>query len=467
MASLLRKRPIQIIKVPAEGRSPTYRQEFRSQPVNYLELIENKDKIKFDHLEKEYDPKTDFPDASLPLVYPNPNPPENYYPAGSDIPEGAHTPPSAPPNIPNVFNVDPKMDFQLPVDSDDDDDVPSSSNKFTNLKPPEPVDKSDSPPSSPTGNTKLSQSLQSLQKSLRDRIQQSQSQSQSQTQYQTQSQSQSQSPSHPEKPKQRSLSKMAMRLKDLLEDDPPPTLSSLHARGEYTLPKQMITAEQMDRKLNAQQQTSTPPQTEAAPPPPPPTPTPNDGPTSSSPDNEDDEKREMLFKFDLIKKNYPQHAKFIPEYTMSSKLSEIKNSYNHLMRMLAVDDSVENYKYYMWIVFHVLEFVITKYSGFDASGFASNQLANMHLYDKLLLELGEKNYTPMDKRWPVEIRLLGTMVMQAVIFLWTKHAGDGIIGMLGNFLKPTTTNTQNEQPTQQKEKKKMKPPTFDLSELPV
>ena len=43
----------------------------------------------------------------------------------------------------------------------------------------------------------------------------------------------------------------------------------------------------------------------------------------------------------------------------------------------------------------------------------------MNKYEHLLIELGEKNYVPEGSKWPVEIRLLFTIVINAAIFIIT------------------------------------------------
>ena len=45
----MKKGSLKIVKVAAE-KSPQYTQEFRSQPTNYLRIIENKDKVKYEYL---------------------------------------------------------------------------------------------------------------------------------------------------------------------------------------------------------------------------------------------------------------------------------------------------------------------------------------------------------------------------------------------------------------------------------
>jgi len=98
------------------------------------------------------------------------------------------------------------------------------------------------------------------------------------------------------------------------------------------------------------------------------------------------------------------------------------------------------------------------------SGFTKHQILNMSSYDKLLIELGEKSYVPGDSDWPVEIRLLFLIVVNAAFFLGgkllQKKTGSNIFGMLENM--GNTVNKAADVP----KKRKMKGPEVDLDELP-
>ena len=92
----------------------------------------------------------------------------------------------------------------------------------------------------------------------------------------------------------------------------------------------------------------------------------------------------------------------------------------------------------------------------DMKGFAQQQMASMSSYKKLLMELGEKSYVPEgSKKWPVEIRLLFLIIMNAGIFvvgkLIMKKTGSNIMNMMSSFNKP--------------KENKMKGPDIDLNNL--
>jgi len=104
---------------------------------------------------------------------------------------------------------------------------------------------------------------------------------------------------------------------------------------------------------------------------------------------------------------------------------------------------------------------------FDMHGFTKHQIMNMNSYEKLLVELGEKSYVPGDSDWPVELRLLLLIVVNAAFFLGGKllqnKTGSNIFGMIESM--GNTVNTSGNVANNIK-KRKMKGPEIDLDELP-
>ena len=127
---------------------------------------------------------------------------------------------------------------------------------------------------------------------------------------------------------------------------------------------------------------------------------------------DDDMKRELLFKFQLLKKTYPKAS--LPEFTIHTDYQIMLNNYEDCVRRLSLDSSVENYKQYLIYGFMGCEFLLGKFFKLDMEGFTQQQILSMSSYEKLLIELGEKSYIPEGSRWPVELRLLFLVIMNGL-----------------------------------------------------
>jgi hypothetical protein len=175
-------------------------------------------------------------------------------------------------------------------------------------------------------------------------------------------------------------------------------------------------------------------------------------------ETDEDLKRELLFKFDLLKRSYKSNV--IPEYTIHSDYKTMLRSYEATVRQLNVDSNIESYKSYLITGFYIVEFALGYWLKFDMQNFTQQQILNMNKYEHLLIELGEKSYVPEGSKWPVEIRLLFTIVVQTALFIITKMVmkkiGTNLFGMM-------------EQPSQQAPpeppRRKMNGPSIDLNSL--
>jgi hypothetical protein len=159
------------------------------------------------------------------------------------------------------------------------------------------------------------------------------------------------------------------------------------------------------------------------------------------------EKAELLFSFMVLRRKYP--AVEIPEFTEHSDMDTMKRVYEQIIRRVSLDSSVENYKQYLMGGFMILEWVSTNWMAIDLSGFARQQNQMMGRYERLLIELGEKNYSTAGSRFPVEVRLIFFVLFNAGMFYVQKmifSGGDGgnvfntLLGGMGQpQVQPATT----------------------------
>lgn len=151
---------------------------------------------------------------------------------------------------------------------------------------------------------------------------------------------------------------------------------------------------------------------------------------------EDDEKRELLFKFQLLANKHPEVALKCP-FTMRSDIKVMRNTYAMILKQISVKTRVDNFQTYLLAGFMASEYLLGKI-GFDMEGFSRNQIASMKSYESLLVELGEKEYNPCGmKEWCVEVRLMTTLAFNAVWFIVAKSISKktnfDIMGMMNTM----------------------------------
>lgn len=513
----MKKHSLKIHKIPSP-KSPLYRQEFIPQPVNYLKIIENPDKIKIDHLTRSINDSDLKSLEHRHLSYPNPEP---FIPpvetekiqqdtTNMNVYTRTHTDIPIPPKPVSVNNIS-KYKFEIPPDSDDDDDFDSEPkfNRFTVIQPEEPKilappkpppqtpptfqsqfpPSNCTPPPSPLTPLGLSPSnytpppLSPLQSSFTPPP----------PHY---------TPPPPSPPSQSQTNVIHSRLKDFLQYsdndsdndsntgrtyqykegkrivDPykymsknqreftdhsyePPTLDQLEETGEFIAQPIFLQAQQLDELYNnqqSQQQSQQQFQRQQS--------LYNEPRVLSFEENQileeedsiDDKKRELLTKLDFLRMKYPAYSKTIPELTMQTGYNEMKSIYQIELKKLEINNNVTNYRQYLMGGFMFTEYILGRFLRIDMEGFTQQQIINMRQYEIFLIEIGEKNYVPEGKKWPVELRLCIYIVLQAVMFTASKlilqKTGSNLLGMLNDSLLP-----------QQMHKKKVKRPDINIDDL--
>jgi hypothetical protein len=171
--------------------------------------------------------------------------------------------------------------------------------------------------------------------------------------------------------------------------------------------------------------------------------------------------REYIFKFKLLREAYK--GEDIPTFTMSSDLDYVSKTYDNFIQNLNFNGKVGKYKQMLMYGFMGTELVLGNMMGFDMKGFTKQQVMEMGAYEVLLIELGEKNHLPKSE-WPVEMRLLSMIVMNAAFFIFSRMAFNSI-GT--DVMKGAQTAAAAVvAPIQPKKNAHMRGPTINLDNIP-
>jgi hypothetical protein len=183
---------------------------------------------------------------------------------------------------------------------------------------------------------------------------------------------------------------------------------------------------------------------------------------------EEDIKRELIFKFDILRRTYKKGD--IPEVSVHMDLNKIQSLYETTLRRASLDSSIENYKRYLVVGFMCIEYGMGKWLGFDMKQYTQQQMVSMGSYEKLLIELGEKSYVPDGIKWPVEVRLLFMVILNTVVFVvgkvMTKNSGVDMLGLIQSAFSGLSGMSATKPEPPKETKRSMNPPRdIDLEDL--
>lgn len=130
---------------------------------------------------------------------------------------------------------------------------------------------------------------------------------------------------------------------------------------------------------------------------------------------EEDKLRELLFKFKILKKQYKEAE--IPDFTIHSRYDKVKKSYDETLRSVTLDANVIDYRKYLLTAFFLIGEGL-KFAGMDPQGaYLKQQTMSMNSYDRLLIELGEKHASMFNRSWSVEVRLACLILFNTILFV--------------------------------------------------
>ncbi len=187
--------------------------------------------------------------------------------------------------------------------------------------------------------------------------------------------------------------------------------------------------------------------------------------------DEQEKKRDLLNKFAKLKKEY--HNAHIPNHTEHTDLITLQKDYNSIKKQLEIDAKALRYKQWLLYSFLGLEILLLNFGSFDdIRGFYNYQKNCINQYESLLFELGEKNYIQDEKKWPVEIRLVGVVAMNAAFFIGGKWAerkyGVNILTLFNpmNIPPPPPQQQFFQQPPPQAQFQQQQPPKNPMGFTP-
>lgn len=154
-------------------------------------------------------------------------------------------------------------------------------------------------------------------------------------------------------------------------------------------------------------------------------------------ERESKEKEEYIWRFKILKKKY-KARKEIADYNEHDDLATMKQTYERTLREIQLEDNCESYRMYLVGGFMLMEFVSNNWMGVDLTGFTAHQMTMMDKYDRMLIELGEKSYNRWGSNLPVEIRLIGFIILQAGIFYLGKIIAEKGGGTMADIFKMFT-----------------------------
>ncbi|ALX27521.1 putative C-terminal domain protein [Golden Marseillevirus] len=193
---------------------------------------------------------------------------------------------------------------------------------------------------------------------------------------------------------------------------------------------------------------------------------------------EEKEKDELLWKFKILKKKHPQHLDTIPDFDEHSDIVTMRRKYQMTVKELHMESKLFEYRKYAFFGGCIFEGLCTNFLGLDLEGFS--QVQDVHGYDALLVELGEKSYTNFTSYLPVEIRLVIAFAVNVAIFYIFKTmslrvTSEDLFTMISqvggdkiaDFLRGATGKTKEkkkEEPSAP-QKKKMRGPTIRAEDV--
>ena len=122
-------------------------------------------------------------------------------------------------------------------------------------------------------------------------------------------------------------------------------------------------------------------------------------------------------KFQTLKINYPKQGIEFPE---GKSLNKIHDKYHAIYKSIYVNANLGQLQLGYIIILMAIEVVCIKAFNIPMSGFAKMESKRLHRYNQLMVELGENLYSTGGGSWPLEWRILGSVLMNIAVFIAIK-----------------------------------------------
>lgn len=152
-------------------------------------------------------------------------------------------------------------------------------------------------------------------------------------------------------------------------------------------------------------------------------------------------REDFRVKFRILKRSFPNFT--IPEPEGDEDLDTIHMRYDKYVHFIHVNSNADQYKVYLIILFMAIELFCCRVLHLGMGGFTLNQLSAMSRYERLLVELGERNYSVGTSAWPVEIRILVIALVNGIIFFMIKSFSQYLGPEIGNVIQNIVTKLMN------------------------
>ena len=144
-------------------------------------------------------------------------------------------------------------------------------------------------------------------------------------------------------------------------------------------------------------------------------------------------KRELLFKIEVMRKQYPKLN--LPTYSMTNSVDQIRNTIDSAIRNVMLESTITKYRRYFVAGLFISEYFFVKILKMGYMNDSTNfHMKSMSEYDIMIIELGEKSYNE-GSDWPVELRLLGLAFLNTILYgLSRRFDMPDLINILTQFM---------------------------------